>query len=220
MNKKNFSCEIKNKIKGKKARAAFVSSALAELYPDADCSLEYGGDPFRLLVMARLSAQCTDARVNVVSKELFDRFPDCEAMANAPLSEVERIVYPCGVYRVKAKNIVDMSRMLMTDFGGEVPRTKAELMSLPGIGQKIAHLMLGDVFGNPMIVPDTHLIRLSGRFGLTDSKNPDIVEREVSRLVEKSEQSDFCHRAVLFGRDFCRAASPDCENCPLKKMLP
>ena len=140
-------------------------------------------------------------------------------MANAPLEEVERIVYPCGVYRVKAKNIVDMSRILLSSFGGEVPRKKAELMSLPGIGQKIANLMLGDLFGEPMIVPDTHLIRLSRRFGLTDSKNPEIVEREVSRLVEKSAQSDFCHRAVLFGREFCRAVSPDCENCPLRKRL-
>lgn len=219
MDKKTFTCEIKKNIRGKIARADFVSAGLEKLYPDAACSLEYSGDPFRLLVMARLSAQCTDARVNIVSKELFYRFPDCRSLAEAPLSEVERIVYPCGVYRVKAKNIVDMSKAILSDFGGEVPRTKAELMSLPGIGQKIANLMLGDVFGEPMIVPDTHLIRLSGRFGLTDSKNPDIVEREVSRLIEKSAQSDFCHRAVLFGREFCRAVSPDCENCPLKKML-
>ncbi len=198
----------------KKARAREIAKRLENLYPNAECALEFHGDPFRLLVMARLSAQCTDKRVNEVSVSLFQKYPNVHAFATADLPQLEEAVRPCGLFRTKAFQIREMSRTLLTEYGGLVPRKKDALLSLPGVGEKIANLMLGDVFNDPHIVADTHLIRLTGRFGLTSSTNPAIVTKQMEALIPKAEQSDFCHRAIFLGRGPCKAQNPDCENCP------
>lgn len=204
--------------KEKKARAAYVVAELEKIYPDAACALESGGDPWRLLVMGRLSAQCTDARVNTVCRELFAHFPDAAAMAAVPLEEIEKLVYSCGVYKVKAKNIRDFSAIITEKYGGRVPDSMEELLTLPGVGRKIANLILGDVYGKPAIVADTHCIRISNRLGLCDSKVPEKVERTLSALVAPEKQSDFCHRLVQFGRDTCDARKPKCEACPFSGL--
>ena len=201
-------------LEEKKIRVSEVVRALEERYPDATCALQYEGDPWRLLVMGRLSAQCTDARVNVVCEELFRRFPDAVSMANAPIGEIEKLVYSCGVYKVKAQNIKDFSRMIVEDFDGRVPDTMEDLLTLPGVGRKIANLILGDIYGKPAIVADTHCIRISNRLGLADSKTPEKVERALVEIVEPEKQSDFCHRLVWFGREVCDARKPDCAHCP------
>jgi endonuclease-3 len=166
--------------------------------------------------MSRLSAQCTDARVNIVAIPLFEAFPDVYAMSKADVSDIEKIVYPCGLYKTKARDLSKMCNQLIEDFGGEVPDNMKDLLSLAGVGRKIANLILGDVFGKGGIVADTHCIRISNRIGLVDGKSQSKVERTLERLVPKNEQSDFCHRIVLFGRDVCTARNPDCENCVLK----
>lgn len=204
--------------KEKKARAAYIVAELEKIYPDAACALESGGDPWRLLVMGRLSAQCTDARVNTVCRELFAHFPDAAAMAAAPLEEIEKLVYSCGVYKVKAKNIRDFSAIITEKYGGRVPDSMEELLTLPGVGRKIANLILGDVYGKPAIVADTHCIRISNRLGLCDSKVPEKVERTLLALVAPEKQSDFCHRLVQFGRDTCDARKPKCEACPFSGL--
>lgn len=203
--------------KAKKARMREIVARLKTVYPVPVCALESGGDAWRLLVMGRLSAQCTDARVNLVCRELFEKFPSAEAMANADLAEVERIVRPCGLYRTKAQNIIDASRMLLLDFGGRMPSEMDELLRFPGVGRKIANLLRGDLFGLPAIVADTHCIRLCGRFGMypTTEKDPTRVEKTLTKLVEPAEQSDLCHRLVQFGRDVCTARAPKCNVCPL-----
>ena len=192
---------------------------LREKYPDAVCSLEYGGDAWKLLIAARLSAQCTDARVNIVCVPLFEKFPTAESMASAALAEVEEIIRPCGLYRTKAESCIAMSKMIVSEFGGEVPRTMDELLSLPGVGRKIANLVLGDIYGIPGIVADTHCIRLNGRFGFYDEslKAPAKVEKILSEIVPPEEQSAYCHRMVLFGREYCDARSPRCGECPLSQ---
>ena len=200
-------------LEEKKIRAAEVVRALEEKYPDATCALKYEGDPWRLLVMGRLSAQCTDARVNIVCEELFRRFPDAKAMADAPIGEIERLVYSCGVYKVKAQNIKDFSRIIVKEFDGKVPDTMEDLLTLPGVGRKIANLILGDIYGKPAIVADTHCIRISNRLGLANSKTPEKVEKALVEIVDPEKQSDFCHRLVWFGREVCDARKPDCENC-------
>ena len=200
-------------LEEKKIRAAEVVRALEEKYPDATCALKYEGDPWRLLVMGRLSAQCTDARVNIVCEELFRRFPDAKSMADAPIGEIEKLVYSCGVYKVKAQNIKDFSRIIIEEFDGKVPDTMEDLLTLPGVGRKIANLILGDIYGKPAIVADTHCIRISNRLGLANSKTPEKVEKALVEIVDPEKQSDFCHRLVWFGREVCDARKPDCENC-------
>ena len=202
--------------KEKKERAAAVVAALKYLYPDALCALEYGGGPWRVLVMGRLSAQCTDARVNVVCRELFRKYPDVYAMAKAEYADVEKLVFSCGVYKVKPANIVDISKIIIEKFGGEVPDNMDDLLTLPGVGRKIANLILGDIYHKPAIVADTHCIRISNRLGLCESKDPPKVEMMLKGLIPDEEQSDFCHRLVLFGRDICPARSPKCGECPFK----
>lgn len=201
----------------KKIRLGAICERLAELYPIAECALEYGGDPWRLLVMGRLSAQCTDARVNIVSRELFARFPTAEDMARAPLSEIEEIIKPCGLYRMKARNIKDASLMLVNEFGGELPSDMESLLRLPGVGRKIANLLLGDVFGLPAVVCDTHCIRICGRLGMYPEslKDPNKIEIILRRLLPNGDGSDFCHRIVLFGREVCTARGYSCAECPL-----
>lgn len=206
--------------KEKKNKMAAIVATLKEVYPVPVCALESGGDPWRLLVMGRLSAQCTDARVNLVCRELFARYPDAKALAFADLSDVERIVRPCGLYHTKAQNIIDASRMLLTEFGGEMPREMEQLLRFPGVGRKIANLLRGDLFGLPAIVADTHLMRLCGRFGMYPEAlhDPVKVEKIMSALVEPAEQSDLCHRLVQFGRDTCTARAPQCTACPLAHL--
>ena len=204
----------------KKKRLAEIVQRLKSVYPLAECALEYGGDPWKLLVMGRLSAQCTDARVNLVCKELFARFPTAESMATAELSEIEEIVRPCGLFRTKAENIKEASKMLVQKHGGNLPDTMEELLLFPGVGRKIANLLLGDVFHKPAIVCDTHCIRICGRLGMypEEEKNPEKIERILRELIDESEGSDFCHRIVLLGRETCTARAPLCNNCPLSDL--
>lgn len=206
--------------KEKRERLALIVNKLKEVYPEAECALEYGGDAWRLLVMARLSAQCTDARVNLTSRELFARFPTPVDMAEADLSEIEEIIKPCGLYRMKAKNIKDASRVLMDNYGGVLPCDMDELLTLPGVGRKIANLLLGDVFGMPAIVCDTHCMRICGRLGMYPEslRDPTKIERILTELIDPFEGSDFCHRIVLFGREVCTARSPRCLECPLSEL--
>ena len=204
----------------KKKRLSLIVERLKEVYPDAECALHYGGDPWKLLVMGRLSAQCTDARVNIVCEELFEKFPDVYAMANGDINEIESIVKPCGLYRMKADNIREASRMLITDFDGRLPDNMDDLLKLPGVGRKIANLLLGDVFGKEAIVCDTHCIRILGRLGMypEKEKDPIKIEKILRELIDLKEGSDFCHRIVLFGRETCTARAPLCEKCPLSDL--
>lgn len=201
----------------KRRRIAEAVRLLKEKYPVAECALKYDGDPWKLLVMGRLSAQCTDARVNEVCKELFAKFPNAEAMAAGDIAEIEEIVKPCGLYRMKADNIKAASRMLVSEFGGELPSTMDELLLLPGVGRKIANLLLGDIFGKEAIVCDTHCIRICGRLGMypENLKDPTKIEKILSELIDRKEGSDFCHRIVIFGREVCTARSPMCTDCTL-----
>ena len=199
-------------------RAAEAARRLEALYPDARCSLEYASDPWRLLVMARLSAQCTDARVNTVAGPLFAALPDAAAMADAPLAEIEELIRSCGLYRTKAKSLKESAAVIVSQYGGRVPDTMDGLLALPGVGRKIANLILGDVYGQGGIVADTHCIRICGRLGFypESEKNPAKIERILDGCVEKAIQSDFCHRIVDFGRDICTARSPKCDVCPMR----
>ena len=204
----------------KKKRLSLIVERLKEVYPEAECALHYGGDPWKLLVMGRLSAQCTDARVNIVCEELFERFPTAEAMACGDINEIEEIIKPCGLYRMKADNIREASRMLLTDFDGVLPDNMDDLLKLPGVGRKIANLLLGDVFGKEAIVCDTHCIRICGRLGMypEKEKDPTKIERILRELIDLREGRDFCHRIVFFGREVCTARSPMCESCPLADL--
>ena len=204
----------------KKKRLSLIVERLKEVYPEAECALHYDGDPWKLLVMGRLSAQCTDARVNIVCEELFRKYPNAEAMANGDITDIENIVKPCGLYRMKADNIREASRMLLTDFGGELPDNMEDLLKLPGVGRKIANLLLGDVFGKEAIVCDTHCIRICGRLGMypEKEKDPTKIEGILRELIDLKEGSDFCHRIVIFGREICTARSPMCESCPLSDL--
>ena len=206
--------------KEKKQRLALIVEELKKIYPEAPCALKYGGDGWRLLVMGRLSAQCTDARVNEVSVELFDKFPDARAMAEGELSEIERIVKPCGLYRMKAANIKDASRLLIERFDGKIPETMDELLTLPGVGRKIANLLIGDLFGGEAVVCDTHCIRIAGRLGMypESEKDPTRVEKILRELIDLKEGSDFCHRIVIFGREVCTARAPKCRECPISHL--
>mgnify|MGYP002742668871 CR=1 FL=1 len=195
---------------------AAIIRRLKELYPDAACSLDYGKD-YELLFSVRLAAQCTDARVNQVTPALFARFPTLEAFAAASPEEVGEYVRSCGFWRAKARDIVASAQMLLSDFGGRVPDNMEDLTSLSGVGRKTANLILGDVYGQPSYVCDTHCIRITGRLGITDgSKDPVKVEQQLRRAIPPAESGSFCHRMVLFGRDVCTARSPKCEDCPLK----
>lgn len=203
--------------KQKKERAAAVVAALKEIYPDAACALLWGDDPWRLLVMGRLSAQCTDKRVNEVAVDLFAAYPTPEAMAAADPADLEQLVRPCGLFRVKAHDIKEASRQIVCDFGGVLPSDMESLLSLAGVGRKIAHLLRGDVFGLPAVVTDTHCIRICGRMGFypEKEKTPYKIERIMEGLLPPEESSDFCHRIVQFGRDVCTARSPRCDDCPV-----
>ena len=200
-----------------KQEVSAIITALKALYPDAQCSLDYGKD-YELLFSVRLAAQCTDARVNLVTPALFARYPTLEAFAEADVDEVGQYIHSCGFFRAKAKDIVFASRMLLEQFHGKVPGTMEELLSLPGVGRKTANLILGDVHHTPgVVVADTHCIRITGLLGLTDgTKDPGKVEKQLRACLPPEESNDFCHRLVLHGRAVCRARKPDCPNCTLR----
>ena len=201
----------------KKPTKKYVQSIIEGLeaqYPDAVCSLTYE-KPHELMIAGRLSAQCTDARVNLVTPELFSKYRSVDDFAEAELSELESIIKPCGLYKTKAKSIQEMCIRLRDVYGGVIPETIEELTTLPGIGRKTANLVMGDVHHKPAYVTDTHCIRICGRLGLTDSKEPVKVEMQLREVIPPEKSSDFCHRLVLFGREFCKAPKPKCEGCPL-----
>lgn len=198
-----------------KELARWAVERLKEVYPDAICSLTYER-PYELLMSVRLSAQCTDARVNIVTKELFSRFRSLEEFANASFEEVEALVRPCGLGNTKARDLIAMAQMLLEQYGGVIPDTMEELLKLPGVGRKTANLVLGDLYGKPAVVTDTHCIRICGLLGLTDgSKVPLSVEKQLRAILPPEESNNFCHRLVLFGREYCIARRPRCSECPL-----
>ena len=199
-----------------KASTLRIIEKLKELYPEGLCSLQYEKD-YELLFAVRLSAQCTDARVNLVTPALFARFPTLEAFAAADPREVGEYIHSCGFYNGKSKDLVACAQQLLERFDGKVPDNMEDLTSLPGVGRKTANLILGDVYGQPSYVCDTHCIRITGRLGITDgSKDPVKVEQQLRKAIPPAESGLFCHRMVLFGRDVCTARSPKCEDCPLK----
>lgn len=192
---------------------------LKKLYPDAICSLQYT-DAFQLLIATRLSAQCTDARVNMITPALFERFPDPKSMAVADITEVENLIKSCGLYKTKARDLIEIAKKITAQYGGRVPDTIEELTTLSGVGRKTANLVLGDIYGKPAVVCDTHFIRLVNRLGLVKTRDPLKVEKEMRKLLPPEKSSDFCHRAVLFGRDICTARKTYCEKCPLNDICP
>ncbi|MEE1006319.1 MAG: endonuclease III [Acutalibacteraceae bacterium] len=203
----------------KKERTTEAVRRLEELYPEAICSLTYS-DAFQLLIATRLSAQCTDKRVNMVTPALFAEFPDAYSMGKAPLSRVEELIKTCGLYKTKAKDLVAIGKAITKRFGGNVPDTIEELTTLPGVGRKTANLVCGDIYGKPAVVTDTHFIRLCNRLGLVETTNPLSVEKQMRKLLPPEKSNDFCHRTVLFGRDICTARKAHCEACVLSDICP
>ena len=202
----------------KKQRARQILDLLAEEYPLADCTLQYD-EAWKLLVSVRLAAQCTDARVNIVVKDLFAKYPSPQALAEASPEEIEEIVKPCGLGKSKARDIHKCMKMLVEEYDGQVPEDFDKLLKLPGVGRKSANLIMGDVFGRPAIVTDTHCIRLTNRMGLVDGiKEPAKVEKELWKIIPGEEGSDFCHRLVYHGRAICTARNPKCEQCCLAQV--
>ena len=198
----------------KKQRAAMAVSLLEQAYPDAVCSLTYQ-KPHELLIAVRLSAQCTDARVNMVTPTLFSKYPDLQSLAAATPEEIGEIIKSCGLYKTKAKDICALSKMLIENFGGEVPDNMDDLLSLPGIGRKTANLVLGDIYGQPAVVCDTHCIRITNLLGLTTTKDPLKCEKELRACLPMEKANDFCHRLVLHGRAVCVARKPNCSACAM-----
>lgn len=201
----------------KKERALKAVEILKTEYPQAICSLN-ASNPFELLVAVRLSAQCTDARVNLVTPALFEKYKTLDDYANANVKDIENIIRSCGFYKNKAESIVGMAQMIISDFGGRVPDEIDDLVKLPGVGRKTANLIVGDVYGKESIVVDTHMIRISNRIGLVNVKDPVKIETALKKVIPPSEGSDFCHRIVLFGRDTCSARKPKCEGCCMAEI--
>lgn len=201
-----------------KKNISAIIEQLKVMYPGAECSLDYKKD-YELLISVRLAAQCTDARVNLVTPALFARYPTLEAFAEADVDEVGEYVHSCGFWRAKARDIVLCAQMLLREYGGKVPDTMEELLKLPGVGRKTANLLLGDIYGKEGYVCDTHCIRITGRLGITDgSKDPLKVEMQLRKVIPPEESNDFCHRMVLHGRALCMARSPQCGLCPLAEL--
>lgn len=203
----------------KKERVEEAVRRLEQLYPDAVCSLKYE-DAFQLLIATRLSAQCTDKRVNMVTPALFGEFPTAESMAAADVSRIEELIKTCGLYKTKAKDLQGIGRAVSERYAGRVPDTVEELVKLPGVGRKTANLVCGDIYKKPAVVTDTHFIRICNRLGFVDTKDPFKVETAMKKLLPAEKSNDFCHRTVLFGRDVCTARSPKCESCVLRDICP
>ncbi len=199
----------------KKERARLAIDTLKKRYPDAICSLTYE-NPHELLISTRLAAQCTDARVNIVTKDLYAKYRSIDDFANADIADVEAIVRPCGFFKTKARDIVNMCIMLRDQYHGILPDTVEELVKLPGVGRKTANLVVGDIYHKPAVVCDTHCIRITNLLGLSTTKDPKKVEIQLREILPPEESNDFCHRLVLYGRDICKARSPKCEECILK----
>ena len=198
-----------------KKKVRNIIDALNLRYPDAICALHYEKD-YELMIAVRLSAQCTDARVNLITPALFAAYPNLEAMANADIADVEKYIHSCGFFRQKAKDIVLACQMLLTEHNGKVPDTMEQLLRLPGVGRKTANLLLGDLYNEPgSVVCDTHCMRICERLGLSKGREPEKVEKQLRAVLPPEECSDFCHRIVLFGREICTARSPRCTECPL-----
>lgn len=202
----------------KKARVHIIVEALDDTYPDPKCSLIYE-KPYELLIAGRLSAQCTDARVNIVTKDLFKKYPTLESFADADISAIEAAVKSCGFYRTKAKSIVEMTSQLINTFNGELPQSIEGLTTLSGIGRKTANLIMGDIFNKPAIVTDTHCIRICGRLFLTKKVDPKGVEDDLLKIIPPEISSRFCHQIVQFGRDYCKARAPKCAICPIREKF-
>lgn len=201
----------------KKQKALAAVEALEKKYPEAICSLEYS-DPLQLLIATRLSAQCTDARVNLVTPALFEKYKSVEDFAAADIADVEKLVHSCGFFRAKARDIVNMCREIIERFDSKVPDNLDDLVSLPGVGRKTANLIMGDVYGKPAVVCDTHLIRITNLLGLVNTKDPKKVETELRKILPAEKSNDFCHRAVLHGRDTCVSGRPKCSECCMKEF--
>ncbi len=197
--------------KAQKAKKAM--DILEEMYPGAVCSLNYK-TPYELLIATRLSAQCTDARVNIVTKDLFSKYPTLEALNEAPLEDIEACVRTCGLFKTKARDIKLIAKALLEDYGGVVPDTIEELTKLSGVGRKTANLIVGDIYGKDSVVCDTHCIRICNRLGLIDTTDPLKAELALRKILDLKRSGDFCHRLVLFGRDICSARNPKCDECP------
>lgn len=205
-----------NKLKKK---ANEIIKILEEIYPEAKCALMYNKEkPYELLFATRLSAQCTDKRVNEVTPLLFEKYRTLESIASADLSELEEIIKPCGLFKTKAKSIKTAANQLIDDFGGKLPSTLDELTTLSGIGRKTANLIMGDIYGKPAVVTDTHCIRICERLGLTSGKEPEKVERQLREILPPEKSNDFCHRIVMFGREVCMARKPKCDECRLRDL--
>ena len=200
-----------------KQRAVLAVEALKKEYPDAICSLTYT-EPLQLLIATRLSAQCTDARVNMVTPALFERFPTLNAFCDGPVEDIEEIIRSCGLYKTKARDIYAMCNKLRSDYNGVVPDTVEELTKLPGVGRKTANLVVGDIYHKPAVVTDTHCIRICGRLGLSEGKDPLKVEKQLRAVLPMDEANDFCHRLPLHGRDVCDARTPKCEICCMREF--
>ncbi len=212
---------IEETLQTKKDRVLQVVNRLKEVYPDAQCSLNYRKDkPYELLIATRLSAQCTDARVNLVVGPLFEKYRSIEQIADAQVDDIAQIIRSCGLYKTKAKDIVEMAKMIRDDFCGELPDNMDDLTKLPGIGRKTANLIMGDVYHKPAVVVDTHCIRINGRLGFCEGKDPVRIEKVLKELLPPEESSDYCHRIVQFGRDTCTARAPKCSGCPLSALCP
>lgn len=210
---------MREKIADKKERLMKIIEIFNQIYSDADCTLEYD-NPLQLLISTQLAAQCTDKRVNIVTKDLYKKYKDVYDFANADELELQQDIKPTGFFRNKAKNIIGCCKMLISDYNGEVPSAMEDLLRLPGVGRKTANLVRGDYFGIPGVVVDTHATRLSNRMGFTTNKEPVKIEQDLLKIVPPDYQTSFCHQLVYHGREYCDARRPKCDKCPINTLCP
>ncbi len=215
MSDSEITCDMDIKILPKKQRAEKIIEILRDLYPQANCTLDYK-EPFKLLISGILAAQCTDARVNIIAKDLYRIYPNPESFATADIKELQDVIRSCGFFNTKSKYIIESMKMVIGKYEGKIPETREELMALPGVGRKIANLILGDCFGTPAIVVDTHCLRITKHFGLSDSRNPLKTEQDLMKYLPRNQWISYGHRIVAHGRNLCNARNPKCNMCPLR----